>query len=183
MSWIQQIDFMILEWIQSHLQGAALDLLMPTITALGNGGWLFILLALVLLLSKRYRRQGCALAVSLLLCLLVGNLFLKPLFARLRPFEVAGLSELLISPPTDYSFPSGHTSASFAAAAAWWRTLPRRWMQVTAVVLAALMALSRLYVGVHFPSDVLAGVLVGLLCGWLAWLLWRRFAAWRGLEP
>ena len=109
MSWIQQIDFMILEWIQSHLQGAALDLLMPTITALGNGGWLFILLALVLLLSKRYRRQGCALAVSLLLCLLVGNLFLKPLFARLRPFEVAGLSELLISPPTDYSFPSGHT--------------------------------------------------------------------------
>ena len=56
-------------------------------------------------------------------------------------------------------------------------------MQVTAVVLAALMALSRLYVGVHFPSDVLAGVLVGLLCGWLAWLLWRRFAAWRGLEP
>ena len=81
MSWIQQIDFMILEWIQSHLQGAALDLLMPMITALGNGGWLFILLALVLLLSKRYRRQGCALAVSLLLCLLVGNLFLKPLFA------------------------------------------------------------------------------------------------------
>ena len=81
MSWIQQIDFMILEWIQSHLQGAALDLLMPLITALGNGGWLFILLALVLLLSKRYRRQGCALAVSLLLCLLVGNLFLKPLFA------------------------------------------------------------------------------------------------------
>ena len=116
MSWIQQIDFMILEWIQSHLQGAALDLLMPTITALGNGGWLFILLALVLLLSKRYRRQGCALAVSLLLCLLVGNLFLKPLFARLRPFEVAGLSELLISPPTDYSFPSGHTMASFACA-------------------------------------------------------------------
>lgn len=57
MSWIQQIDFMILEWIQSHLQGAALDLLMPTITALGNGGWLFILLALVLLLSKRYRRR------------------------------------------------------------------------------------------------------------------------------
>ena len=107
MSWIQQIDFMILEWIQSHLQGAALDLLMPTITALGNGGWLFILLALVLLLSKRYRRQGCALAVSLLLCLLVGNLFLKPLFARLRPFEVAGLSELLISPPNRLFLPLG----------------------------------------------------------------------------
>ena len=107
MSWIQQIDFMILEWIQSHLQGAALDLLMPMITALGNGGWLFILLALVLLLSKRYRRQGCALAVSLLLCLLVGNLFLKPLFARLRPFEVAGLSELLISVVGGTAFAGG----------------------------------------------------------------------------
>ena len=90
MSWIQQIDFMILEWIQSHLQGAALDLLMPMITALGNGGWLFILLALVLLLSKRYRRQGCALAVSLLLCLLVGNLPWPPLPVRACSGTIAG---------------------------------------------------------------------------------------------
>ena len=64
-----------------------------------------------------------------------------------------------------------------------WKIVAINMAMVTAVVLAALMALSRLYVGVHFPSDVLAGVLVGLLCGWLAWLLWRRFAAWRGLEP
>ena len=73
-------------------------------------------------------------------------------------------------------------SSDLAAASAWCRTLPRRWMGVTAVVLAALMGFSRLYVGVHFPSDVLAGVLVGLFCGWLACLLWQRFAAWRGLE-
>ena len=112
MSWIQQIDFIILEWIQSHLQGVALDLLMPLITALGNGGWLFILLALVLLLSKRYRRQGYALAVALLLCLLVGNLFLKPLFARLRPFEVAGVCALVLRPPPPYCFPTGPTQAA-----------------------------------------------------------------------
>ena len=146
MSWIQQIDFMILEWIQSHLQGAALDLLMPMITALGNGGWLFILLALVLLLSKRYRRQGCALAVSLLLCLLVGNLFLKPLFARLRPFEVAGLSELLIS---------------------------------VLLLLAALIGFSRLYLYVHFPTDVLCGALLGLVFAALAAHLCDRAGACR----
>lgn len=180
MSWIQQIDFMILEWIQSHLQGAALDLLMPTITALGNGGWLFILLALVLLLSKRYRRQGCALAVSLLLCLLVGNLFLKPLFARLRPFEVAGLSELLISPPTDYSFPSGHTMASFACAGVFWhyRRNFGRW-SVVLLILAALIGFSRLYLYVHFPTDVLCGALLGLVFAALAAHLCDRAGACR----
>ena len=94
---------------------------------------------------------------------------------------VEGLTPLIAEHDPN-SFPSGHTSASFAAASAWCRTLPRRWMGVTAVVLAALMGFSRLYVGVHFPSDVLAGVLVGLFCGWLACLLWQRFAAWRGLE-
>lgn len=180
MSWIQQIDFMILEWIQSHLQGAALDLLMPMITALGNGGWLFILLALVLLLSKRYRRQGCALAVSLLLCLLVGNLFLKPLFARLRPFEVAGLSELLISSPTDYSFPSGHTMASFACAGVFWhyRRDFGRW-SVVLLLLAALIGFSRLYLYVHFPTDVLCGALLGLVFAALAAHLCDRAGAYR----
>ena len=98
-------------------------------------------------------------------------------FKKTRKAGAAGLME-----HDPNSFPSGHTSASFAAASAWCRTLPRRWMGVTAVVLAALMGFSRLYVGVHFPSDVLAGVLVGLFCGWLACLLWQRFAAWKGLE-
>ena len=172
MSWIQQIDFMILEWIQSHLQGAALDLLMPTITALGNGGWLFILLALVLLLSKRYRRQGCALAVSLLLCLLVGNLFLKPLFARLRPFEVAGLSELLISPPTDYSFPSGHTGVAFAFASGV-SPLGKK-AHTMALIFACIMGFSRLYLRVHYPTDVLAGALVGTLSGLLSLFFWKK---------
>ena len=72
--------------------------------------------------------------------------------------------------------------AAFAAAGAWCRTLPRRWMKRAAVALAALMGFSRLYVGVHFPSDVLAGLCVGLLSSALAWLLWRRFTAWRDLE-
>lgn len=180
MSWIQQIDFMILEWIQRHLQGAALDLLMPLITALGNGGWLFILLAAALLLSKRYRRQGCALALSLLLCLLVGNLLLKPLFARVRPFEVAGLSGLLISPPADYSFPSGHTMASFACAGVFWhyRQDFGRW-PLALLLLAVLIGFSRMYLYVHFPTDVLCGALLGLLFAALAARLCDRARARR----
>ena len=119
---------------------------------------------------------------ALLLSLMFTNGILKHLVERPRPWlTVEGLTPLIAEHDPN-SFPSGHTSASFAAASAWCRTLPRRWMGVTAVVLAALMGFSRLYVGVHFPSDVLAGVLVGLFCGWLACLLWQRFAAWKGLE-
>ena len=119
---------------------------------------------------------------ALLLSLMFTNGILKHLVERPRPWlTVEGLTPLIAEHDPN-SFPSGHTSASFAAASAWCRTLPRRWMGVTAVVLAALMGFSRLYVGVHFPSDVLAGVLVGLFCSWLTCLLWRRFAAWRGLE-
>lgn len=94
---------------------------------------------------------------------------------------MAGLVPLIAENDPN-SFPSGHTCAAFAAAGAWCRTLPRRWMKRAAVALAALMGFSRLYVGVHFPSDVLAGLCVGLLSSALAWLLWRRFTAWRDLE-
>ena len=115
--------------------------------------------------------------------LLCTNVALKHLVGRARPWlSVEGLVPL-VEEHDPNSFPSGHTCAAFAAASAWCRTLPRRWMKVTAVVLAALMGFSRLYVGVHFPSDVLAGMAVGLLCGWLACLLWRQVPAWRRLEP
>ena len=76
---------------------------------------------------------------------------------------------------TVYSDDPAAVARAFAAAGAWWRTLPRRWARVTGLVLAAVMAFSRLYVGVHFPSDVLVGCLVGFGCSQLVWLLWRRF--------
>ena len=111
---------------------------------------------------------------------------LKHLVARPRPWlTVEGLNFLVVENDPN-SFPSGHTCAAFAAAGVWFRTLPRKWMQWTAVVLAALMGFSRLYVGVHFPSDVVAGCLVGLLCAWLAWLLYqaaeKRWGTIRWLE-
>ena len=93
---------------------------------------------------------------------------------------MAGLLPL-VQEPDPNSFPSGHTCSAFAAAAAWARTLPRRWMKYTGLILAAAMGLSRLYVGVHYPSDVLAGCVIGCLCGLLACAVWNAAAEKRGL--
>ena len=177
------LDGGILIWLQETVRGSLLTPLLVFYTHLGDSGMLWIAMSVLLLCFKKTRKAGAVSLLALLLSLILTNGILKHLVARTRPWlTVEGLVPLIAEHDPN-SFPSGHTSASFAAASAWCRTLPRRWMKVAAVVLAAVMASSRLYVGVHFPSDVLAGVLVGLLCGWLAWLLWRRFAAWRGWEP
>ena len=165
---IQTVDETILLWIQETVRQGWLNPLVEFYTTLGNGGLLWIVLSLVLLCWRPTRKVGAAALLALLLGALCTNVVLKNLVQRPRPYTVVeGLIPLLTSGDPN-SFPSGHTSASFAAAAAWWRTLPRRWMQVTAVVLAALMALSRLYVGVHFPTDVAAGAIIGTVCGVLA---------------
>lgn len=162
MEWVQQFDFWILDWIQQHLKGGVLDVAMPLITALGNGGWLFLVLTGGLLLSKRYRQQGTTLGGALLLCLLVGNLLLKPLVGRIRPYDLVEGFELLVQPLRDYSFPSGHTMAATACAAVFWRyrRLFKGWSAVV-LVGAVLMAFSRLYLYVHFPTDVLCGAALG----------------------
>ena len=109
--------------------------------------------------------------------LLTGNMILKPLVARMRPFTVNTAIELLIPPPTDFSFPSGHTYASFASATAICRN--NRKIGVPALILASLIAFSRLYLYVHYPSDVLGGAVVGLAAAWAGsllekWLCQRR---------
>ena len=168
---IQKMDFLILNWLQKHLRGKTLDILMPMITALGNGGFLFALLTIGLLCTRRWRREGMAVGTSLLLCLLAGNLFLKPLVGRIRPYDLVEGFQLLIKPLADYSFPSGHTCASFASAFAIYKckeVFLKKW-RTAAMVLATLIALSRLYVGVHYPTDVLGGLIVGLFSGWAGW--------------
>ena len=89
---------------------------------------------------------------------------------------VEGLIPLLTSGDPN-SFPSGHTCAAFSAGLVWARTLPKPWMRRTAVIQSVLMGLSRLYVGVHYPSDVLGGALVGTVCAMLALYIgriWQR---------
>jgi undecaprenyl-diphosphatase len=156
------IDFTILDWVQAHLRCGALDLVMPCITYLGEGGVLWVLLALVLLWKRDTRQVGLAVALALVLDLVLCNLILKPLVARPRPFSVREVT-LLISPPSDWSFPSGHTAASFASAVALWRSKSR--LRVPALALAILIGASRIYLYVHYPSDVLCGGVLGTFCG------------------
>ena len=183
LEWLLEIDGGILLWIQETLRCTPLNGLLGYYTRLGNAGMLWIVLSLLMLCFPKTRKAGLAGLLAMLLGLLCTNVTLKHLVGRTRPWlTVEGLVPLVAEHDPN-SFPSGHTCAAFAAASAWWRTLPWRWVRVLAVVLAALMGASRLYVGVHFPSDVLAGLAVGLLCGWLACLLWRQVPAWRRLEP
>ena len=176
---INALDWGILEWIQSS-RGPALDWLMPKVTALGNVGLVWIVLALMLICSKRYRTCGVAMAAALVLGLLLGNMILKPLVGRIRPFDVNPDIVLLIRAPLDYSFPSMHTCSSVACAGVLWRR--NRGWGTCAAVLAAAIAFSRLYLQVHYPTDVLAGMVLGLMCAYLGMVMvkkgsqvWSRF--------
>ena len=156
-------DWAILHWIQNTLACPFLDAVVPKLTALGNGGVIWSLAGLVLLCTKKYRRQGMLVLLGLLAGLLVGNVALKHLVARSRPCWLDPSVQLLITVPADYSFPSGHTLSSTIAATILTRT--DRHFGYAAIPLAVLIALSRLYLYVHFPSDVLAAALLGLLIG------------------
>ena len=162
---------------------------MPIVTLFGDGGVFWIAVAVVLLLFAKYRKTGFSMGMALVLGLLVCNILLKPQVARIRPYnfqlqEYGREITLLVKGLNDYSFPSGHTCAAFAAGMIWARALPVRWMRAAAAVLALCMGLSRLYVGVHYLTDVLAGAVVGTLCAWAAWKIglmivgyWKRQAA------
>ena len=140
-----------------------LDLLMPKLTLLGSGGAIWLLAAGGMLCTKKYRRQGVILLAGLAVGVLVGNVCLKNLIARPRPCWLDDSVMMLISSPTDYSFPSGHTLSSVIGATVLTKTDRRfGW---AAIPLAAVIAFSRLYLFVHFPSDILAGAILGVIIG------------------
>ena len=151
----------ILDSLQT-VHGEALDAVMPWVSRICDHGEVWLLLALLLLLRKKTRRHGTALLCALALNLLTCNVLLKPLVGRTRPF-VGQSIRLLIDPPLDASFPSGHTSSSFAAVLALRKSNSRLWKP--ALVLAALIAFSRLYLYVHWPSDVAGGAVLGAAMG------------------
>lgn len=163
---ILNIDTGILNFIQANLHNGLFDKVFVFITRLGDFGGIWVILAIVLLISKKYRKYGLTLALALLFCTLLGDAILKPLFARARPFELKESLELLIKRPIDYSFPSGHTMSSFAAATVLLYTNKK--YGIMALILAVLIAYSRLYLYVHYPSDILVGIIIGVSLGWLA---------------
>lgn len=159
-------DLPILEWIQANLQSDLLDAIMPVITLFGEGGIFWIAWAVLLILFPKTRKTGLGMGFALILGLLICNATLKPLIARPRPYDFQ-LSEygkvitLLIEAQHDFSFPSGHTIASFEAATVLLKNSKK--MGIPAMIIAVLVSFSRLYLYVHYPTDVLVSVVLGIL--------------------
>ena len=157
-------DLPILDWIQTHLQCGFMDAVMPIITLFGEGGIFWIAWSVILLIIPKTRKTGLSMIIALLLGLLVCNVTLKPLVARIRPYDLqeqeCGIFiNLLIERQHDFSFPSGHTIASFEASVALLKH--SRKMGIPALILAILVSFSRLYLYVHYPTDVLVSVVLG----------------------
>lgn len=170
---LSQAELGILDWIYTHCHNAFLDTLMPIITWLGDKGLLWIILGLgILIFQKGKRDTGFRVLLALLFGLLICNVLLKNAVGRIRPFALNDAVHLLVTPPGDPSFPSGHTTAAFAAVTVLIRDHWKgRWIVLAAAI---LVAISRLYLYVHFPTDVLCGALIGIFCGWLSTVLWEN---------
>lgn len=164
------LDSKILLFLQEKVRNPVLTPIMTGITTLGNAGAIWILITVVLCIPKKTRRVGIISLCALIGSLIVNNLILKNLVGRIRPYEVIGGLYPLIEKQVDASFPSGHTGASFASGWVLFRNLPGRF-GVPALILAIAIAFSRLYVGVHYPTDVLAGMIIGIGLAHLAELL------------
>lgn len=158
-------DLPVLDWIQANMQSGFMDKFMPFITRFGDHGTFWMIVAALLFLFPKTRKTGLGMAIAMMLGLLVCNVTLKPLVARIRPYdlqeELGVTIQLLGERMHDFSFPSGHTIASFEAAVVMLKNSKK--LGIPAMILAVLIAFSRLYLYVHYPTDVIASVLLGTL--------------------
>ena len=174
MEFVFPFDFPILEYIQTYFRNGITDAFFPAITHLGDAGILWIALTALLLIFPKTRKIGFCSAIALAVNFLIVNIGLKPVINRTRPYHMEneylayGL-ELLTKIQLDPSFPSGHTTASFASATGIFAYNKK--FGIAAFITAVLIGFSRLYVAVHFPSDVFAGVLIGIVCGVIAYFI------------
>ena len=162
-----ELDGQILLWIQDYLRTPWLDAIMTRITVLGDHGILWILVTLALLIYPKTRRVGLICFISLALSVIFCNGLLKNLVDRPRPYTQIPDLKLLVKEADDASFPSGHSSSSFCVAIVCLKRLPKKF-GIPAIIMAALIALSRLYVGIHYPTDVIVGTILGIVLGLIA---------------
>jgi undecaprenyl-diphosphatase len=170
---LMNFDSSALLFIQETLRSDFLNGIMRVVTHLGDNGYIWILLGIILFIPPKTRRSGFDLLVCLALAYVLNDLIIKPLVARVRPFDVIDGLTILVKAPSSYSFPSGHTNASFAAAYALTRAFGKK--GAWSYILAVLIAFSRCYVGVHYPTDVLAGMAVGTASALLAYWLSKKY--------
>ena len=159
---ISSFDINILNFIRDNLSNPILDNIMILFTTLGDRGIIWITIGIILLVQKKYRKIGFILLIALLINFVIGEVLLKNIIHRPRVFITNPNINILINPPESYSFPSGHTASSFAAATVLGYYFKK--YRYVFYVIASLIAFSRIYLYVHYPSDVLAGVLLGIVC-------------------
>ncbi|MDO4712241.1 MAG: phosphatase PAP2 family protein [Peptostreptococcaceae bacterium] len=198
---MQELEFAILD----HIQGIRLPFLDPVMIYASRSSdhgelWLIVGVLLLLLYLKREKKQkrtievfrmgnveryssgsgdhcvlnpGITVLLAILLSALIVNLTIKPVVMRIRPYDINTAVRLITDKMSDYSFPSGHSSVSFASATA--ILLWNRRAGLFAILFALLIAFSRLYLYMHYPTDVLAGILIGIFCGMSAYLIHKKF--------
>lgn len=166
-------EFVVLDYIEKHMQGEKRTFLMKLATLVGEKGIFLAICILIMGFRKKTRKAAVAAAISLIVESIICNLFLKPMVGRTRPYDIREKIELLIPKLKDASFPSGHTGATFSVAGALFFSKIKLW--IPAAFLAASTAFSRMYFYVHYPTDILGGIFVGISSGWLAVKLQKIF--------
>lgn len=165
----KKVDNTILRWINVKFRNKTFDKIMPIITSAGNLGIIWIVISVLLITKKDYRVLGQTILIALVITTIIGEGIIKNIVKRKRPFYGNDDKELLISRPITYSFPSGHTASSFAVATVFIKTDNAASLEI--MLLACLIAFSRIYLGVHYPSDVIGGGIIGTLCGLITVML------------
>lgn len=170
---VQSIDISCVRFVREHIANAFLDAVMPIVTFFGEDGIFWIVVTLLMLVFKKTRKTGFVMALSLIFGLIVGNLTLKPLVARPRPYTVDTGVAMLIDGLSDYSFPSGHTLCCFETSVSLLLCGYKKWGSA-ALALAFVVAFSRVYLYVHYPTDVIVGAILGTLFAFLAFYIVKK---------
>jgi undecaprenyl-diphosphatase len=160
---LKKIDVSLLNWIERHARTKWMDRIMLFASKLGDWGVIWIAYALLFMCAADKRPNARPLFLAVTVCALAGNFVIKPLFKRTRPCNIDESRPLLLQRPSDSSFPSCHTMTSFAAVV----TISQAGgiMGATSLIFAGIISFSRMYLFVHYPSDVLIGAIMGLAAG------------------
>lgn len=160
--YFKKIDIKGLEYISVNCKNKTFDKIMPIITMMGNLGIVWFVISSLLLLKVEYRIIGIGVILALILTTIIGEGVIKHIVRRKRPFDQKE-EKLLINKPITYSFPSGHTASSFAALAVFIQMNGKLGLILSPI--ATLIAFSRVYLKVHYPTDVIFGMVLGFTCG------------------
>ena len=169
---ITNFDFSILDWIQANLRCELLDKIMPVLSMLGEWGIFWIILGLILLIFRKTRRCGVLMLISMAVVFLIGDQVIKPLVGRVRPCNIRLDLDIPVDRPSSNSFPSGHAGIAFTATTMIF--MHHKGWGIAALVLSLLIAFSRLYNYVHYPTDVLAGIAFGILVAIVVYFIAKK---------